>query len=286
MKSMPLESWSALEQAVTEIRKANAGSLVEVLFRGQADASWDIKTTLERQIGASDVVADYYRVLSRIAPRINSEFKGNWSTPDYPDIVGLTSEYDRFSLRLSQGLPGYEFMAYLRHHGFPSPLLDWTSSLDVAAFFAFREIPVDPKSDEVAIYALAEQPHNIKGRGSDTPSIYRYGPNIETHRRHFAQKSQYTISVSMESGLGWKFSRHDAILGPGKTNRWEGQDQLWKLTLPRSQRETVLQRLRDANIDAFTLFQSEDSLMEALASAESARDAFRKPKGIGNLAGM
>src|SRR5579871_975887 len=36
--------------------------------------------------------------------------------------------------------PGYDYMAYLRHHGFPSPLLDWTRSPYVAAFFAFRDL--------------------------------------------------------------------------------------------------------------------------------------------------
>jgi len=37
-------------------------------------------------------------------------------------------------------LPAYEFMAYLRHNGFPSPLLDWTRSPYVAAYFAFRDM--------------------------------------------------------------------------------------------------------------------------------------------------
>jgi hypothetical protein len=33
----------------------------------------------------------------------------------------------------------YDFMTRLRHHGFPSPLLDWPQSPYTAAFFAFNK---------------------------------------------------------------------------------------------------------------------------------------------------
>lgn len=33
----------------------------------------------------------------------------------------------------------YGFMTRLRHHGFPSPLLDWPQSPYIAAFFAFNK---------------------------------------------------------------------------------------------------------------------------------------------------
>ena len=46
------------------------------------------------------------------------------------------------------------------------------------------------------------------------------------------------------------------------------QDHLWKLTLPRAQRPRVLSLLNDFNLNAYSLFGSEDTLIETLAAAE------------------
>ncbi|WP_156302402.1 hypothetical protein [Methylogaea oryzae] len=47
---------------------------------------------------------------------------------------------------------------------------------------------------------------------------------------------------------------------------YEQQDQLWKLTLPKSEATKVLRQLDDYNINEFSLFQSEDALLSTLAT--------------------
>jgi hypothetical protein len=157
----------------------------------------------------------------------------------------------------TDGLLAYGYMAYLRHHGFPSPLLDWTKSPYVAAYFAFER----PVADEVAIFVYAERPERFKIGSSDEPAIIAPGPIVKTHRRHFAQQSRYTICAKFEANRGWRFVPHQAVFDLGRTT----QDVLWKVVIPKTERMKVLDVLDRHNLNRFTLFDSEESLMETLA---------------------
>jgi len=54
---------------------------------------------------------------------------------------------------------------------------------------------------------------------------------------------------------------HQLVFDAGETD----QDLLWKIVLPATERERVLKRLDRFNLNAFTLFDSEESLMETIA---------------------
>ncbi len=87
---------------------------------------------------------DYYHLITKIRPQIETLTSKEWPIPEYPEVEKATQDYQGFELDLwSERCPGYAYMAYLRHHGFPSPLLDWTRSPYVAAFFAFNKASED-----------------------------------------------------------------------------------------------------------------------------------------------
>ena len=203
---------------------------------------------------------DYYRVIARIRPQIETLTGNEGHIPEYPDVEKSVKEYDGFDIKLWSGrCPGYAYMAYLRHHGFPSPLLDWTRSPYVAAYFAFNKAKVDA-TNRVCIYAFLEIPN--KASGNRMPVLYRYGPYVKTHRRHVLQQSEYSLCLGFDTE--WRFEKYDAIFADGPRQ----QGMCWKFAIPATERTKVLKLLDAHNLNAFTLFGSEESIMETFAVRE------------------
>ncbi len=103
------------------------------VFRGQSDSKWRLQSKWDR-----------YAVQQKEYCKSDLAIAGRHDTPDsflerfklnYIDPLGLDT-----SLMTRE-----HWMALGRHHGLITPLLDWTSSPFVAAFFAFKELlPIDP----------------------------------------------------------------------------------------------------------------------------------------------
>jgi hypothetical protein len=206
-------SWSDFKQTALSLtaKAREEGSIM--LFRGQASSKWRLETTLDRS-ELSDEVNDHYRTVLRIKPQIEAYTGLKWT--DEPTIWDIEQDifggYDRFCSRLTRGeLPHFSYLAYLRHHGFPSPLLDWSASPMVAAFFAFRT-PSD--SDWVAIYGYRERDASgMKSGGSDEPSIRLLGPYVTAPKRHFAQRSYYTMFTLWQETSPY-FYEHTKVCKP------------------------------------------------------------------------
>jgi hypothetical protein len=59
----------------------------------------------------------------------------------------------------------------------------------------------------------------------------------------------------------WRFAKHEGVFQRGAPH----QDFLWKFNLAWTERLKVLKLLDDYNLNAFSLFESDESLMETLA---------------------
>src|SRR6266403_5647100 len=158
MSDDKIHTWDQFKSEAAQFRET-AFPLSPVLFRGQTDANWDLQTTLERS-GHDETVAEYYRLIFRVKTEVEITTRTEWDdNPSIFDLDALSRDYDGFSRALAN-LPHYAYMAYLRHHGFPSPLLDWSRSPFVAAYFAFRA-DIDSERN-VAMYAYADRTTSIK----------------------------------------------------------------------------------------------------------------------------
>ncbi len=122
--------------------KAIAGRDIElngaVIYRGQRLSSWGLvssvhRTALVRSIPELKGYADY--MLPRVHDALEAWVGRSW---DLKNALGLA-----------------EFLAFLQHNGFPTPLLDWTESPYIAAYFAFEGVNhFKPQTEDVAVFAF------------------------------------------------------------------------------------------------------------------------------------
>lgn len=269
METIELESWDEFEEKIAaerikieERRKEKKPLHVsKPLYRGHANENWHLKTTLERfseekQLEKEYSWKNYHYILQAVGPSISSLTENKYEIPPFAtDITPVP--------------PGYDFMIYLRHHGFPSPLLDWTISPYVAAFFAFSEATqsadeneaTESAEDKVAIYSFIEYFGRTEAYTTSEPHIAALGPYAITHSRHYQQQCEYTVCFKGEDANRIYCSHEEADFG-------EKHHILTKYVIPSKERQKVIEKLDLMNIHAFSLFGNEESLIDLLAYRE------------------
>lgn len=264
MKEKTLKSWEDFEQILTEIKKETKklreeqkafGIVSEPLFRGVSNSKYHLESTLDRiQKGMS--LSDYYRIMDIVHKQTATCTGKKWDMEKELLLLG------DFRVRAC------EFMVYVRHNGFPSPLLDWTRSPYIAAYFSFRDISSRGRlQDHVSIFVYREFAGVGKAWSPATAHIQRVGPTIETDPKHYLQQSEYTLCVRKEKGE-WAFANYEDVKPVFTNYPRECQDIIVKYSIPVSEQESVLRKLDSMNITAYSLFNSESSLMETLALRE------------------
>ena len=242
--------WGEFEEWVTELRAEFGGrDTSPLVYRGQGDSTWPLATTLERAGYKNMLLREFCDLIqAKIGPAVASltgfdvpEFNPDYVTKAFldPELI-FRSKFPPMEL--------YPYMVYLRHHGFPSPFLDWSKSPYVAAFFAFREDPLET-IEKRSVYTYCESPHGMKVGAIQEPSIRRVGSYVRSHRRHFRQQSDYTFCARFDENYGWRFDAHEEVFNQSNPK----QDIIWKFDFPSSERVNVLRVLDDFNLNAFSL---------------------------------
>lgn len=275
MKTHDLDSWEDFEEVIKQgnietekLRKSKQtiGFTTTINYRGQADSRWHLESTLERKV-KNITVDSYFNMMLKIWNSPASTYKEKW-----PNLEKEINNLNVNSLHLfltakANSKQIIYFMAHLRHHGFPSPLLDWTVNPRIAAFFAFENIP--DSAERIAIYTFREHTGYVPDMGNMLePTAIEIGGHFpKAIRRHAKQEANYTLCVQQDYNNDFKNARfantEKAINRPGfylngngnDIDRDSVQNVTSKFTIPVSERNKVLKKLQTRDINRCFLFE-------------------------------
>jgi hypothetical protein len=236
IKPLAIESWSEFKDYVTSLEPNR------YIFRGHEENTWRLRTYFHRTRRA-----DLRRFMRVDIPVLHRH------------LSGLTQHV----FNLADPIENGAFHNLVQHHGYPTPLLDWTYSPFVAAYFAYRNIPKERRTAERKIRIVL---FDARQWQSDFQQLDRFTPAL----RHFSILLPIAINnarmVPQQALL--TISNVDDIEGYIAENEAaRGKTYLEAIDLPASERPQIMSELRMMGITAGSLFPGIEGVCEQLREA-------------------
>jgi hypothetical protein len=245
-----LLTWDGYKSWVSSVVKEK-----KVFFcRGQSNNVWKLQTSFHRVSEKYNInMTDYF---DRMLPEVHYYISAVKN-----EIIDFSKENEFAS-----------FLSLIQHHGFPTPLLDWTRSPYIAAYFAFRNVYDDfPTSDYVKIFLFDvlewmktfKQPNNIRDNSISFVSVLR--PHAKYNPRIIPQQGAFTLTnvKDMETYI------NERGLDSGK-------NYLYFALLSVKEKPNVLRELDLMGINEMTLFPSVSGICDYLKNSFFAKDKIGK----------
>ena len=246
MKELYAETWEDYIEYVRQFRSKYERNMVtgelvpnRILFRGQADYTWKLESTLERRCGQGWSVEKYHELVKDNIGAIEKRLGSKIAVSDNPISPGYLLQ-----------LADEEIYAELRHQGFPSPLLDWTTNELTAAYFAYgADSPGTSKY--VSVYIFSNRPESPKSGDARAPVLlirYTSEGSCSRHARQEARYTTYTAQKSLEAE--WYYVPYDRLCRSDDIE----DGVMWKINIPRSEQAKVRDVLNSEGINRLSVF--------------------------------
>ena len=191
--------------------------------------------------------------------RTNRKELCRYLSVDIPSMHKILSSSTRHFFNIADETQNAAFWNLLQHHGYPTPLLDWTHSPYVAAYFAFRHKVENPQPDrKVRIFMFdAEQ---WKADFEQLKSVV----NVQPHFSLLEAISLENPRALPQQALSAITTVDDVESYLQKKGIERGRAYLRVFDLPYAERERVLNELRLMGISAGALFPGIDGACEEM----------------------
>lgn len=193
MKAVTYKNWADFAKTFLVPYDAGPpGRKRQLVFRGQADSRWPLKTSLDRLRGFASA----------------AEREGV--------LASLIDQFRRLARSLEAGLRPegpIEWELLGRHHGLPTSVLDFTRSPYVASYFAYAERPPDGATmASVWVLDLEQFDHHTAPQVAviDDEDQIRFNPRAHEQHGLFVKVKD---AAALEALIGDHLVRHDIPTG-------------------------------------------------------------------------
>lgn len=254
---MKIETISSFEHLIHNQNK-------KTLYRGQANADWELVTSLERTCHSMDGSLEYAMTREQ---RLNFLFK---------------RRYHNFTTNIPDFDDELRWLAIMQHHGAPTRLLDCSYSILVAAYFA-----VEKTSTDAAVWQIDNNwlRHNAvkylekKGVRESSLNVTMQRVSKDESKKRFcniymSNKYRFVRSLSpyfrdrrLTAQQGTFLCSGDVSVSfmDNLTNICGNSDGIKKYVIPKTLHKEILYNLYASNISRATLFPGLDGFAAALS---------------------